>query len=119
MEEKIPIEELLSAYYKDLYKEYKSEKVTYHRALFDAYVDKETQQRLKEETINDFHTRWCKPYQWVYPINLWVNVYEKIRVYFYSMVDLRPHVSFLMQDDNFKDLIKVAFFITETIHPKS
>lgn len=112
------IEDLLSAYYEDLYKEYKSEKVTYHRALFDAYVDKETQQQLQDETIYFFQTKWCIPQKWVYPIGLWVDIYGSIKVYFSSTVDLRPHVSSLIQDENFKELVKVAFYISETIHPK-
>ena len=119
MEKNVSIEELLGAYYKDLYNEYKSEKTTYHRALFDAYVDNEIQQQLNSETINNFQTRWCKPDKWIFPISLWVNTYEIIEVYFSSIVDLRPHVSFLIQDSNFKELVKVVFYIVDSIHPRS
>lgn len=119
MEEKVSLEDLLDTYYKGLYNEYKSEKTAYHRALFDAYVDKDIQQRLQSGTINNFQTRWCKPDKWIFPISLWVNTYEIIEVYFSSIVDLRPHVSFLIQDSNFKELVKVAFYIVDSIHPRS
>ena len=115
----VSIEELLGTYYKDLYNEYKSEETTYHRALFDAYVDKDIQQQLNSETINDFQTKWCRPNKWLFPINLWVSTYEKIIVYFSSIVDLRSHVTTLIQDTNFKELVKVAFYIIETIRPRS
>lgn len=119
MKDNVLIEELLNDYYKDLYNEYESEELSYHQALFDAYVDKEIQLQLETQTINYFQTRCCKPNGWVYPISLWVNTYEKINVYFSSIVDLRPYVSTLIQDANFRGLVKVAFYIVESIHPKS
>lgn len=114
----IKIEELLGPYYTSLYKEYNLEDYEYHKELYNIYVSSNTQQQLSERAINIFYSCETYPKDWKLGIQLYVNVYESIQIYFYSKADLRLHISSLLEDENFKKLVKVAFFITENVLPK-
>ncbi len=113
-----PFEDLLAPFYKELYAEYMSESEDYHLMLYNKYVDPQYSKGLFNMTVNCFPTYPCKPKDWLFPIGLFVNVYMEIRFYFTSAVDLRPYVSMLVKDNNFKELIKVGFYLKETICPK-
>lgn len=112
------IETLLGNFYKQLREEYNKETEEYHRRLYISFVPRDTQIALTKNNINFFYTRACCPNKWVFSIGLYVNVFEKVSIYFVSIPDLRPHIYQLVHDENFKLLVKVAFYISDTIHPK-
>ena len=51
-------------------------------------------------------------------IQLFVNVYHEINISFCSVIDIREYVDFLVKDESFKNLVKAAFYIEQTIHPR-
>lgn len=116
---KISIEDLLARFYESLIKEYDNEPKDYHKSLYNYYVDRETQQLIENQELNDFYTYPpCRPKGWANEICMWVNLYGQIDVYFCSLVDLAEYAHQLVQDNNFKELVKTAFYIKKTIHPK-
>lgn len=113
----IGIEKLLGDFYGSLKNEYQSESID-HEQLYKKYVKVETQNALNEKSLNDFYSSPCYPDGWSGSIQLFVNVYNRIEIYFYSTTDLRQYVKELVADSNFKELVKVAFYIESTISPR-
>jgi len=116
---KIDIEDFLGEFYKELITEYKSESKVYHKQLYDRYVPMVIQETLENKSCNDFYSDYCRPDDWKIDIQLFVNVFEKIRIYFYCITELKPYVKQLVNDKNFRELVKVAFYISETIQPRN
>lgn len=114
----IKIEDFLSSFYSKLQSEYNSEPEDYHKILFDNYVDKGTQSQLQNKTLNHFCSNYCYPKGWKMGIQLFVNVYHEINISFCSVIDIREYVDFLVKDESFKNLVKAAFYIEQTIHPR-
>lgn len=115
---KITIEDFLGDFYEELMKEYKGEDSIYHKFLYNRYVPKDTQAALEKKVANDFYSDFCRPDGWQTDIQLFVNVFQQIRIYFFSITDLRSYVKQLVKDKHFRELVKVAFYISETIPPK-
>ena len=118
---KIKISEFLGRFYTDLRREYvHSLRYNDHVALFNKYVSRVTQNELQEQSINDFITEGCYPHGWKYPIRLFVNVFHSINVYFYTDLDtdLQQYVQDLVEDDNFRELVTLAFYIEDNVHPR-
>ena len=113
-----PIETFLGDFYTELREEYEQEPAEYHRRLYESCVPRDIQTALEEQCINDFITKECHPNDWVVGISLFVNVFETIRIYFVCKSDLRLYLNQLVNDKQFRQLVKVAFYISDTIHPK-
>lgn len=114
---RIRIEEFLGDFYSDLRKEYQSESMN-HEELYKKYVQKETREKIEEKNLNVFYSDFCYPEGWKQAIQLFVNMFIHVDIYFYSTADLQRFVNELVLDSNFKELVMVAFYIKDNIPPK-
>lgn len=66
-----------------------------------------------------FDSKWCFPTQWIHPIYLFVSINPVVEIYFCSDVDLRNHIVDIINDKNFRCLVKCAMYIKENIKKKN
>ena len=115
---RIALEEFLGIFYDSLIEEYARETNEDHVALYNRYVRHETRAGLENQTVDTFTTYCCYPAGWHVGIQLWVNVIGRISIYFCSASDIRRYAAQLVRDEEFKKLVKVAFYIQQNVKPK-
>lgn len=115
---KTKIEDILSGFYDALMHEYEDEPEEMKRGRFNHYIDEEVRDGLEDHRINIFNSSFCYPLNWKHPIQLWVSINPIVEIYFTSYIDLSTYVQDLVTDENFKDLVKVAFYIKNNISPR-
>lgn len=115
---KIPIEVLLDQFYNDLYREYQNDAVEYKRELFLRYMTEDVRRGLENREHYGYCSNPCRPDGWNWGIALYADAYVSFRFYFISPVDLRDYAQELVNDNHFKELVKVAFYIQENFRPR-
>lgn len=113
------IEDLLEIFYSDLYDEYKSEVFEKKVLCYNSYIDENTREKLNNGSLNMFDSKWCFPTKWIHPIYLFVSINPVVEIYFCSDVDLRNHIVKIINDKNFRCLVKCAMYIKENIKKKN
>lgn len=109
------IEELLGGFYAQLREEYNVEVA---EALYKQYIENDVRERLERNELNGFASKNCFPNHWCHSILLCVYCANRIEIYFQSFVNLGGYVNDLVNDENFKELVMVAFYIMDNVRPR-
>ena len=114
---KFEIEIVLKAYYDNIRNEYKKLKIETLKQLYKTYISHEVRQKIDEEDVLSFCSLGVTPNDWKVEIQLYVDIYVSRKFYLCSVCDLREYVKELVNDEQFKKLIFVMFYINDYIKP--
>lgn len=113
----IEIKHILNDSYMDTYEVYEKMSKNQRDILYHSLFDDMSRRKIDDNEGYMFASLPIKPQDCVHEINLIFERHQTIKIYFLSLVDLRENVDLIINDNNFKRLVLLMFYIKDYIKP--